>query len=208
MKRWAKILSLWGIFTGAAVGASAQQMFEPVLAALMANEKAAIAAIKTPVKRPVVAAQTAPDTGRLYDRSYIDGLPHLEGNAEWRCLAEALYFEARGESIRGMFAVGEVVLNRVDSSRFPNSICGVINQGTGRKFACQFTYTCDGLPEVIHEPAAWQRVGKVARLLVNGAPRNLTGGATFYHLNTMTPYWAASFQHVATVGDHIFYRRA
>ena len=64
--------------------------------------------------------------------------------------SEALYFEARGEPIKGQLAVGEVVLNRVEDPRYPNSICKVINQGTGKRFACQFTYTCDGKLETIH----------------------------------------------------------
>ena len=90
-------------------------------------------------------------------------LPVAKGGKEWACLTEALYFEARGETVKGQFAVAEVILNRVSSPSFPDTICGVINQGTGRKFACQFTYTCDGRAEVIREPKAmkwWARLRK------------------------------------------------
>ena len=142
-----------------------------------------------------------------YDASFLARQPAATGGAEWRCLAEALYFEARGESIKGMFAVGEVILNRVRSGSYPNSVCGVINQGTGRKYACQFTYTCDGRPEHINEPAAFARVGKVARLLMDGAPSGLTQGATHYHTHAVSPSWAKRFPRTATIGFHHFYRQ-
>ncbi|KUF12013.1 cell wall hydrolase [Pseudoponticoccus marisrubri] len=128
------------------------------------------------------------------------------GGAEWRCLAEALYFEARGESLKGQMAVAEVIMNRVDSPRYPNSVCGVINQGTGRKYACQFTYTCDGHPEHIAEPGAWERVGQVARKMLSGAPRTLTKGATHYHTTAVNPKWARVFPRTAAIGVHRFYR--
>ena len=134
-------------------------------------------------------------------------LPRAKGDAQWDCLAEALYFEARGESVRGQFAVAEVIMNRVDSPSFPNSVCGVIRQGTGRKFACQFTYTCDGAKEVIHEPAAYHTVSKVAKILLEGAPRSLTKGATYYHTSKVRPAWARKFAKTASIGVHYFYRR-
>lgn len=160
---------------------------------------------------PVTPAAAASVTGGgkfTYDRGWLEQQPKASGGKQWRCLAEALYFEARGESVRGMFAVGEVIMNRVDSARYPNTLCGVINQGTGRKFACQFTYTCDGNAEVIHEPAAWAKVGKVARLLVDGAPRQLTDGATHYHTRAVNPRWARVFPRTTTIGSHHFYRQS
>ena len=146
-------------------------------------------------------------TGLIYDREYLAGLPVADGGAQWQCLSEALYFEARGETVRGIFAVGEVILNRVDSDAFPETPCKVINQGTGRLFACQFTYTCDGRPETIAEPRAWQRVGKVARILLDGAPRVLTGGATYYHTKAVSPSWSRRFPRTAAIGSHYFYRQ-
>ena len=83
--------------------------------------------------------------------SKLASLPVPKSNKQMSCLAEALYFEARGEPIKGQLAVGEVVLNRVEDPRYPNSICKVVNQGTGRRFACQFTYTCDGKLETVFE---------------------------------------------------------
>ncbi|NIY99431.1 MAG: cell wall hydrolase [Rhodobacteraceae bacterium] len=154
----------------------------------------------------ITPVSTGAVRGFNYDRAWLASQPEASGGAQFQCLAEALYFEARGESLKGQFAVAEVILNRVDSPRFPNSVCGVINQGTGRKYACQFTYTCDGLPEHISEPAAWDRVAKVAKAMLSGAPRALTNGATFYHTHAVRPSWSRKFTKTASIGDHFFYR--
>lgn len=141
-----------------------------------------------------------------YDDGYLASLPKARGDDQWRCLSEALYFEARGESVRGQFAVAEVVLNRVDSPDFPNSVCSVIRQGTGRLFQCQFTYTCDGHKEVVRERGAWERVAKIARIMLDGKQRELTGGATHYHTRAVRPRWARVFPRTAAIGAHYFYR--
>jgi spore germination cell wall hydrolase CwlJ-like protein len=141
-----------------------------------------------------------------YSRDFLAGIPAVEGGESWTCLAQALYFEARGESVKGQFAVAEVILNRVASKAFPNTVCGVINQGTGKKYRCQFTYTCDGLAEHVSEPKSWARVGKVAKLMLDGAPRILTNGATHYHTNAVSPSWSRKFAKTAFIGVHYFYR--
>lgn len=144
----------------------------------------------------------------FYTKAFLSEVPAVDGGPEWRCMAEALYFEARGESVEGQFAVAEVILNRVDNSRFPDTICGVVNQGSGRgKYNCQFTYTCDGKLEVISEERAWAQVGKVARLSMQLDERPLTHGATFYHTNYVNPSWASKFPRTATIGVHHFYKR-
>ena len=89
------------------------------------------------------------------------------------CLIAAVFFEARDQPVQGQFAVAEVILNRVDMPNYPDSVCGVINQGTGKRHACQFSYTCDGRPERINDRQSWERVGKVARIMLDGAPRKL-----------------------------------
>lgn len=141
-----------------------------------------------------------------YTKQWLDQQDNIKGGDEWRCLAEALYFEARGESVKGQFAVAEVIMNRVKSPLYPNTVCGVVHQGTGKKYQCQFTYTCDGNPENISEPKAFERVGKVARLMLNGLPRMLTQGATHYHTTSVRPSWARKFAHTASIGVHQFYR--
>lgn len=142
-----------------------------------------------------------------YSRKWLARQSRPALGAQTACLAEALYFEARGESIRGQFAVAEVILNRVDSPSFPNSICGVIHQGTGRKYACQFTYTCDGYPEVIREKSAFTTVSKVAAIMAKGGARPLTDGATYYHTRAVSPSWSRKFARTASIGVHHFYRR-
>jgi spore germination cell wall hydrolase CwlJ-like protein len=139
-------------------------------------------------------------------KSWLDSQPKATGGDEWRCLAEALYFEARGETVKGQFAVAEVILNRVDSRRFPSSACDVIYQGTGKKYQCQFTYTCDGHKEVIREQQAYERVAKVARIALDGRAPDLTEGATHYHTRAVNPSWSRSYTKTAEIGYHVFYR--
>ncbi|MDA5093515.1 cell wall hydrolase [Aliiroseovarius sp. KMU-50] len=141
-----------------------------------------------------------------YDKAWLKAQPKAKGGKAWQCLTEALYFEARGESLKGQFAVAEVILNRVDHARFPNTVCGVVNQGTGKKYQCQFTYTCDGHPEVVHEPRAWENVSKVAAAMLNGAKRELTRGSTHYHTTAVHPSWAKRFEHTTKIGVHRFYK--
>ncbi|WP_212524436.1 cell wall hydrolase [Actibacterium sp. MT2.3-13A] len=183
------------------------------LTQLLGAEKEALSSVSTrrlqrlttPVPTPKAPAGKPGEI--RYEAEWLDARPAVEGDAEVQCLAEALYFEARGESIKGQFAVAEVIMNRVASGAYPDTVCGVVNQGTGRKYQCQFTYTCDGRAEVISEKASYERVKKIAALMVAGAPRTLTSGATHYHTNAVHPRWARKFPRTATIGVHHFYRQ-
>lgn len=157
--------------------------------------------------KTLISEPEAPQESVDLSRNWIDSQPKADGSGQWRCLAEALYFEARGETVKGQFAVAEVIRNRVKSESFPASYCSVINQGTGRKYQCQFTYTCDGHKEVIAEPGAFARVAKVARLVMDGKAPELTDGATHYHTTAVNPRWASVFPRTAHIGDHYFYRQ-
>ncbi len=142
-----------------------------------------------------------------YSQASLARRPTARGGSQWRCLSEALYFEARGESVKGQFAVAEVILNRVDARAFPNSVCRVVRQGVGNgRYACQFTYNCDGKAEIIRDRRAYRQVAKVARIMLNGEPRVLTKGATFYHSTAVNPEWAKKFIQTASIGVHKFYR--
>ena len=142
----------------------------------------------------------------IIDQHYIDGLPNYVGGKEWKCLAEALYFEARGESVIGQFAVAEVIINRANSSRFPNTICGVVNQGANKsRYRCQFTYMCDGLYERVDDKFSFSRAGKIARMTLWQVNINLTKGALYYHANSVNPSWAKKLVKTGTIGDHKFY---
>jgi spore germination cell wall hydrolase CwlJ-like protein len=115
------------------------------------------------------------------------------------CMAEAIYHEARGESTRGQAAVAEVILNRAESRQFPSSVCGVINQPS------QFSYTIGGR-KAIRNKAAYLRARDIARNALAGAPRVLTGGATYFHTPAVRPSWSHRFQRTVQIGQHIFYR--
>jgi hypothetical protein len=128
-----------------------------------------------------------------------------EGDAEWECMTQALYFEARGEPLEGQIAVAEVILNRRDSGRYPSTVCGVVEQGTGEKWMCQFSYFCDGLSDEVTDERSWEQLGRVARVMLDGAPRELTDGAMFYHTKAVDPYWSDEFFETAEIGAHLFY---
>lgn len=114
------------------------------------------------------------------------------------CLTEALYHEARGEGVQGQRAVAEVILNRVDNPRFPKSVCGVINQSG------QFSYK--GRVGRVSERGAYNRAKNIAVSALSGAPRNLTGGATYFHTRAVRPSWSRKFTRTTQIGSHIFYR--
>jgi len=124
-----------------------------------------------------------------------------------KCLADAIYFEARGESVRGQMAVAQVVINRVFSGYYPNNICGVVYQNAHRRFRCQFTFACDGLPERINEPVAWERAKHIARDALDGNFwLNDVGKATHYHARWVHPWWVHEMRKLDRIGVHTFYR--
>ena len=200
---------------GGVGAAQADEVLADRLSALLGQERQALeivpsarmAALTAPPPATLRNVQTAP-AELAYNQEYLASLPGASGGSEWECLAEALYFEARGESVRGMFAVSEVILNRVNSGAYPNTVCDVVHQGTGRRFACQFTYTCDGISDAINERGAWLVVGKVARVMLDGGPFDLTNGATHYHTRAVQPSWARRFPQTAAIGSHLFYRQS
>lgn len=124
---------------------------------------------------------------------------------ELECLAKAVYFEARGEPVAGQRAVAEVILNRVDSRRFPGTVCGVVTQSSSK--GCQFSYQCSGRSLAIREKAAYDRAHHIATNALSGAPRDLTDGATYFHTRSVNPSWARRFMRTAQIGHHIFYRQ-
>lgn len=140
-----------------------------------------------------------------YNTAWLMSLPAPQGGDDWRCLTEAIYFEARGETLKGQFAVAEVILNRVDSGLYPRSVCGVVRQRGGG--GCQFSYVCDGHADSMHERGARDLAGRIARVMLDGAPRALTDGATHFHTRGVRPDWARRFPHTASIGVHLFYRQ-
>jgi spore germination cell wall hydrolase CwlJ-like protein len=126
--------------------------------------------------------------------------------AELDCLAKAVYYEARSESTRGQMAVAEVVMNRVNDSRFPKTVCGVVYQGQTREVGCQFTFTCDGSLRIAPSGLAWDRARDIALHVALGLNKPVTNHATHYHTDYVNPYWSPGMVQTASVGQHIFYR--
>lgn len=124
-----------------------------------------------------------------------------------RCLAEAVYFEARSESNEGRAAVAQVVLNRVKSTLYPDTVCGVVYQNSHRHLACQFTFTCEGKSLRVTEPEPWRAAVRIAREVYEGSiylPE--VGGSTHYHANYVRPGWAKRLKKMDTIGQHVFYK--
>ena len=131
----------------------------------------------------LVAEQTMPDT--------VD--------KQMRCLAGAIYFEARGESLEGQLAVGRVIVNRAESDRFPASYCGVVYQNS------QFSFVRGNrMPSIPESSESWRRALAVARIAVDGSWKSPAGGALFFHATHVSPGWRLT--RLARVDNHVFYR--
>ena len=126
---------------------------------------------------------------------------------EQRCLAEAIYFEARGESEDGQVAVAQVVLNRVKNPAYPNSICGVVYQNKHKRNRCQFSFACDGIKDRIASPAAWKTAQRLAKDVSDGKRfSKMVDASTHYHATYVNPRWAKAMAKRGQVGLHIFYK--
>ncbi len=122
------------------------------------------------------------------------------------CLAQAIYFEARSESVVGQQAVAQVVMNRTRIPRYPPSVCGVVFQGWERRTGCQFTFVCDGSLREPSDYDAWERARDIARKALAGFVYKPMQEATHYHAAWMTPYWSGQMTRIRQIGGHVFYR--
>ena len=134
----------------------------------------------------------------------------LQGTARARaerCLANAIYFEARSEPIKGQIAVAQVVINRAFSGFYPNDICGVVYQNANRHLACQFTFACDGKSKAIHERGEWARANRIAKQALDGQLYEAAvGTSTHYHAVYVRPNWIREMKKYVRFGIHNFYR--
>ncbi|MDH3475798.1 MAG: cell wall hydrolase [Rhodospirillales bacterium] len=125
---------------------------------------------------------------------------------ELACLALNIYHEARGEPRDGQVAVAQVVLNRVESERFPDTVCRVVRQGGEQvRYRCQFSWWCDGRPDRPGDLALWESSKELAEEVYWGRSEDPTQGALWYHANYVSPYWGRVFQRGVQIGKHIFY---
>jgi N-acetylmuramoyl-L-alanine amidase len=152
--------------------------------------------------------------GTRIEPSRIQAMQHEEMRARRRaddlqCLAENIYFEARGEPLEGQYAVAEVTLNRTQAQNFPHTICAVVHETrwdpTRRRFVADFSWTELGALSPEDGPA-WKQAMAVANAVYDDLHPPLVPGALFYHATSMRPEWSRSRRAVATIGNHIFYR--
>ena len=124
-----------------------------------------------------------------------------------KCLANAVYFESRSEPVRGQIAVAQVVMNRAFSGFYPNDVCGVVYQNAHRHLACQFTFACDGIADVVNDAESWERAKRISRETLDGKlwlPE--IAKSTHYHASYVHPYWVRAMKKHAKIGLHHFYR--
>ena len=153
----------------------------------------------------------------MYDP--IIGLPQIIKSKQAHCLAMNIYHESRSDNLAGQFAVADVVMNRVESDRYPDTICGVVYQARMKpswkdpevmvpvRNKCQFSWYCDGKDDTPHEQESWAKAQYVAwSMLENNDFRGITEGATHYHTTYVTPYWGKHFHAIGRIGSHVFYK--
>ena len=166
-----------------------------------------------PVVAPVLVAPTPtaeikPPPPTPSDILGLSGKEHAKDRAKAeKCLANAVYFESRGELMRGQVAVAQVVLNRVFSPYYPKDVCGVVYQNAERHLACQFTFACDGKSKTITERGAWSRAQRVAKQALDGKVWiAAVAKSTHYHAFWVNPSWVAEMKKMYRYGVHTFYR--
>lgn len=124
--------------------------------------------------------------------------------ADFQCLREAVYHEAGAKSIDGGRAVAHVIVNRARDPRFPNTVCDVVSDGEAQG-RCQFSYRCDGRPEVLADRVKLANAERAAKQVLAAKDEDLTAGALFFHAAWMKPGWFATLKRTASLGGNIFY---
>jgi len=150
--------------------------------------------------RASYAAPVNPQARPFHMQGALDSARDLD------CLADAVYYEARGETPAGQAAVAQVVLNRVRHPAFPKSVCAVVFQGAQGGSGCQFSFACDGSMDRGREPTAWRRSREVAAHALSGFVMPGVGNATHFHVAGIDPGWGPRLLRVAQIGLHVFYR--
>jgi spore germination cell wall hydrolase CwlJ-like protein len=156
-----------------------------------------------------------PDAGRFIppmepgDHAWVSSpLPaSVFSKREQQCLTAGVYFEARGEPVKGQAAVAQVILNRVRNPAYPKSVCGVVYQNEKWRNGCQFSFACDGVRERVADKRSWTIAEDVALAVTAGRiwlPD--VGSSTHYHATYVHPRWARAMEKMKKIGDHIFYR--
>jgi spore germination cell wall hydrolase CwlJ-like protein len=162
------------------------------------------AAVKATGDKIITASVSVQPAKPAAPRSPLVGI--VKSEKELKCLAEAIYFEARSEPERGQAGVAQVVLNRTQSGVYPKSVCGVVYQNRHRYLACQFTFACEGKSLRTNEAGPWSTAMRIARDVAEGRTYLPgVGNATHYHANYVRPWWVRYMDKREKVGKHIFY---
>ncbi|MDR3475309.1 MAG: cell wall hydrolase [Devosia sp.] len=196
----------------AAVDPSAVAMAAPATDALNAIDSAAVASPSAVDPGLPIPATLSKQLAYAREDAPLTTFPDYQVSDKYaakdlNCLAQAVYFEARGESYRGQVAVAQVVMNRLAHPLYPKTICNVVFQDAGHRDACQFSFACDGIPEVINEPGPWKQAQEIAQKVAAGElylPE--VANATHYHATYVYPDWAPRLKRVTKIGMHIFYK--
>jgi spore germination cell wall hydrolase CwlJ-like protein len=189
-----------------------QELTENVLLGYIARTQnpaldaiAGLDAEKTPALNPKVVAHYA-------EASFIPTRKKVKlADNERLCLTQAIYHEARGESVDGQWAVANIIINRAMNKKYPSTICGVVFQNADKGFhRCQFTFACDGRSDMGTERQAWNRAqdiadGAFAEFQRGDTPGMLPKSALFYHTTSVAPSWSHTYRRVAAIGSHVFY---
>jgi spore germination cell wall hydrolase CwlJ-like protein len=159
-------------------------------------------ALRPAIETPDIRASYKPDT---FTAQQIGAMALV---AQSDCLAEAMYYEARGEGLDGQLAVAEVIYNRMRSGNYPKTLCEIIFEGSDLRTGCQFSFTCDGELRHARNQGDWVRMRRLALRIVLGDVRlgGLTGGAVSFHALSVDPGWSDSMEQTTQIGNHIFYR--
>lgn len=192
---------------------------------MMARNAAAASFSLVSAYAPETVQDTKEPFNALFGAKYEQGPPPQEDpdNPHWwaqrplplsvmdkkeqRCLAEAIYFEARGETEEGQVAVAQVVLNRVKNPAYPNSICGVVYQNRHKRNRCQFSFACDGIKDRINAKGAWKTAQRLSKEVIGGKQYlKMVDASTHYHATYVNPRWARAMVKRGQVGLHIFYK--
>ncbi|HVY20385.1 MAG TPA: cell wall hydrolase [Bauldia sp.] len=206
---------------------------KPIVAAAVVPPPAAVAK-PSAVAAPVLLAYAGPDAAVDIEKPFAAVMgdkaknalldPNIDDAHAWvnnpipvdakaasevKCLATAIYFEARGESTEGQIAVAQVVLNRLKNPAYPKTICDVVYQNKNKRNRCQFSFACDGIADRINDKSAWTSSQALARRVLNDN-RNLyladVGASTHYHATYVKPRWARSMKRMDKIGRHVFYK--
>jgi spore germination cell wall hydrolase CwlJ-like protein len=196
----------------AATAAAVPPRIRPAAIASLAAAPADASAAETddaPMPMPPPLPRPPPDLAFAASPSPAERLglsPKTRASAE-TCLAQAIYFESRGETVRGQIGVAQVIMNRVFSRFYPDSVCAVVYQNAHRRNACQFSFACDGRRNEIKDQPAWELAQRIAKLTLGGRIWDAEiGKATHYHATFVHPWWVDTMTKVTAYGIHVFYR--